>query len=196
MRIFLAILILIFSLQSWTKADDIRDFEIEGMSIGDSLKNYMDINLIKEALNNEFAFYYKKDFVTISTWEIRDKYKIYDDVGVVLNRNDKKYKIYALEGILYFQDKDIDKCHKKQIEITDSIKNSLDLSTEGNTFFIPKDRLKKHQKSIKYIDFELSEGGVIRTSCLEVKKGVAKNVDYHLLHVIVNSSLFWKYISK
>ena len=30
------LLILIFSFQSWTKADDIGDFQIEGMSIGDS----------------------------------------------------------------------------------------------------------------------------------------------------------------
>ena len=36
MKLFVAILVLIFSLQSWTKADDIRDFEIEGISIGDS----------------------------------------------------------------------------------------------------------------------------------------------------------------
>ena len=43
MRIFIAILVLIFSLQSWTKADDIRDFEIEGMSIGDSLLDYVDL---------------------------------------------------------------------------------------------------------------------------------------------------------
>ena len=35
MKIFLAVVILIFSLQSWTKADDIRDFQIEGISIGD-----------------------------------------------------------------------------------------------------------------------------------------------------------------
>ena len=40
MRIFLTILILILSFQSWTKADDIRDFEIEGMSIGDSALNF------------------------------------------------------------------------------------------------------------------------------------------------------------
>ena len=37
MRVFIAVLVLIFSLQSWTKANDISDFEIEGMSIGDSL---------------------------------------------------------------------------------------------------------------------------------------------------------------
>ena len=40
MKRFILIIILIFSLQSWTKADDIRDFEIEGMSIGDNLLNY------------------------------------------------------------------------------------------------------------------------------------------------------------
>ena len=37
MKKILLILIITFSLQSWTKADDIRDFEIEGMSIGYSL---------------------------------------------------------------------------------------------------------------------------------------------------------------
>ncbi len=37
MKIILSLLIIIFSLQSLTKADDIRDFEIEGISIGDSL---------------------------------------------------------------------------------------------------------------------------------------------------------------
>ena len=43
MRVFIVALVLIFSFQSWTKADDIRDFEIEGMSIGDSLLNFVDL---------------------------------------------------------------------------------------------------------------------------------------------------------
>ena len=37
MKRLLIILILTLSFQTLTKADDIRDFEIEGMSIGDSL---------------------------------------------------------------------------------------------------------------------------------------------------------------
>ena len=41
MKKFLAILILIFTLQTPSQADDIRDFEIEGMSIGDSLLDYL-----------------------------------------------------------------------------------------------------------------------------------------------------------
>ena len=41
MRIFLSALILIFSFQSWSAADDIRDFEIEGISVGDSLLKFI-----------------------------------------------------------------------------------------------------------------------------------------------------------
>ena len=48
MRVFIAVLVLIFSFQSWTKADDIRDFEIEGMSIGDSLLKYVSVDEIKK----------------------------------------------------------------------------------------------------------------------------------------------------
>ena len=40
MRKILITVILIFGFQSFTKADDIRDFEIEGMSIGDSLLKF------------------------------------------------------------------------------------------------------------------------------------------------------------
>ena len=41
MKIFLSILILIISFQSLTKADDIRDFEIE-VSIGDSALKFIE----------------------------------------------------------------------------------------------------------------------------------------------------------
>ena len=44
MKRLLLIIILTLSFQSWTKADDIRDFQIEGMSIGDSALDYFSIN--------------------------------------------------------------------------------------------------------------------------------------------------------
>ena len=49
MRNFLLILILTLSFQSLTKADDIRDFEIEGISIGDSLLDYFSEDQIKKS---------------------------------------------------------------------------------------------------------------------------------------------------
>ena len=54
MRVFIAVVVLIFSFQSWTKADDISDFEIEGMSLGDSLLDFF----TKEEINNNTKNYY------------------------------------------------------------------------------------------------------------------------------------------
>ena len=51
MKRLLLILILTFSFQTLTKADDIRDFEIGGMSIGDSLLKFMSVDEIN---NNTF----------------------------------------------------------------------------------------------------------------------------------------------
>ena len=48
------VLVLTFNLQSWTKADDIRDLEIEGMSIGNSILNFYSKNEIKESTKNYY----------------------------------------------------------------------------------------------------------------------------------------------
>ena len=58
MKVFITVLVLIFSFQSWTKADDISDFEIEGMSIGDSLLDSFNQSQIKaeKQLNKKIKF--------------------------------------------------------------------------------------------------------------------------------------------
>ena len=53
MKRLLLILILTLSFQTLTKADDIRDFEIEGMSIGDSALDF----LIKKKLKNKYLLF-------------------------------------------------------------------------------------------------------------------------------------------
>ena len=184
------------SFQSWTKADDISDFEIEGMSIGDSLLSYMNKNLIVNVMNNkDVAHYYEDDFVSISTWDIKNKFKTYDDVGVVLKIGDSQHKIFALEGTLYMdENSNIQKCYNKQNEIALDIKNSFNLENNGDTWFVKKDNLQKHQLSVKYIDYELRDGGSIRITCYEILKGVRKNSNLNLLYVVVNSSSFWNYL--
>ena len=48
MKVFLSILIIIFSLQSWAKSDDIKEFSIEGYSIGESLLDYFNDDQINK----------------------------------------------------------------------------------------------------------------------------------------------------
>ena len=77
MKIILIILISIFGFQSLTKADDIRDFEIEGISIGDSLLDFYSTGEI-ESLDDNFKVFYKdKEFYDLQldvkkheTWPI------------------------------------------------------------------------------------------------------------------------------
>ncbi len=62
MRVFIAVLVLIFSFQSWAKADDIRDFEIVGISIEDSALDYFSEKDIKKNTKN---WNKKKDFTNL-----------------------------------------------------------------------------------------------------------------------------------
>jgi hypothetical protein len=116
MKRLLLILILTFSFQTLTKADDIRDFEIEGMSIGDSLLKFINE---KEILNNKMNYQYKNDkYFSIS---INDSFylKTYDFIEIYLKKNDKKYIIYSIDAANFFDDKK--KCLSNMDEIKDDI---------------------------------------------------------------------------
>jgi len=107
MKIFLAILILIFSLQSWTKADDISDFEIEGMSVGESLLKYAFENEIKEKMVTD---YNSKTYSRYTLKNIHQKdFELYDDIQVHFKTKDKRYIIQAASGAIY-NNNEFDEC--------------------------------------------------------------------------------------
>ena len=107
MRIFLSVLILIFSLQSLAKTDDIRDFQIEGMSIGDSALNFFSES---EIINNiRHDAYEGSDGQFYDIYLKKDLSEIYDKVSLVFKKNDKKYIIYSLGGLIFY-DEDTENC--------------------------------------------------------------------------------------
>ena len=103
MRIFLSALILIFSLQSWTKADDISDFEIEGMSIGDSLLDYFSEAEIKSSID-EFQSDNKYTVILVSK-----NFKEYEAMELHFKNNDKLYSIVGIAGGVFYENK-FNKC--------------------------------------------------------------------------------------
>ena len=118
MRVFIAVIILIFSLQSWTKADDIRDFEIEGMSIGDSALDYLTVKEINENLFKNYFKNGKKRKYYVTGYFNSNKY---DQIEIYIKTGDKKYTIKAITG---FKDiKNLKTCITRRNEITDEIKN-------------------------------------------------------------------------
>ena len=125
MKKFLTIIILTISLTASPQADEIRDFQIEGMSLGDSLLDFFDKDLIeKEIYENKNTFWYKnKRFVQIGAsyknfYSLNVDSKTYDDLSIVIKPKDTSYKIYAIGGrLLCSTDINICKTKKKNIQL-------------------------------------------------------------------------------
>ena len=113
MRIFLLLLILIFSLQSLTKADNISDFEIEGMSIGNSLLDYMSKSEIKENYID-----YGSNLKFYASLFNRSSSQ-YDRIEIWLKAKDKKFVIYGINAGIYINNL------KECIELRDSIVSDI-----------------------------------------------------------------------
>ena len=107
--------LILFSFSAPSFADDIRDFEIEGVTIGDSLLDYMSEEEIKE---NVVYVYPDKKF-TVSVY--KKSSEMYDlGVGIEYKSNDQTYKIYGVTGNINF-DNNIEGCYEKYDEIEKEI---------------------------------------------------------------------------
>jgi len=113
-RLSLYLFLVLFTLQAPSWADDIRDFQIEGMSIGDSLLDHFSLSEITSKINSyedKGYIYNSRDFYSL-TFKNYPKFKIYDAVQVQLKDNDKEYKIYTIGGIKYYIS-NIKDCYEK-----------------------------------------------------------------------------------
>ena len=119
MRIFLSVLVIIFTLQSWTKADDIKSITIEGISIGDSALDYFSEKEIKQNVHDHYK---NKSFIPVQMNEY-SFFKTYDAVDFDYKAGDKNYIIQGLFGVLFFDD--INKCETQLDNIVNDISPML-----------------------------------------------------------------------
>ena len=160
MKRLLLIFILAFSFQTLTKGDDIRDFEIEGISIGDSLLDYVGKNLIESKFKSFYPNSDKFYLIEFDGTELKlsDEYTY---VSFHLKKNDNDFKIHSIKGMNIY-DNELDACLGKKKIIVNSIKDSLNNPKETsyeNNF----DNIYGNSKA--YIsDFE-TKSGFIRIWC-------------------------------
>ena len=164
MRIFLSVLILIFSFQSSTKADDIRDFEIEGMSIGDSALDYFSES---EIIKQKQDYYNDKTYTDSEIFTKNNS--IYHSLHVIYKTNDKNYIIEALEGTVLYEN-NVNKCYKKLDEIDEEVSN-LFKNTKRD-----KKKKRKHpadktgKSTTTDIIYFFKNGDVIMLACYDWSK--------------------------
>ena len=190
MRIFLAVIVLIFSLQSWTKADDISDFEIEGMSIGDTLLKIMSKDEIKSDMSQ---MYKSKKFSTV----IYFKTEVYDSVQFSFLTNDDNFIVKSIEAKLIFK-YDIESCLKKQEEVAKSIKEAIGSYTQ----YLPRDKQARLSdpsgKSFMYAEafmFNKSEE-MVQIYCTDWSEDFEKKEWHDELKVSIWSDSFSKFFRR
>ena len=169
---FLLIFILFLNFQSLVKANDISDFEIEGISINISALDFMSK---KEIKNNILPYFDTKRNYYISNFA--SDLKLYDQVEIYLKSNDNKYQIKSIVAGIFINELDVCLDQKKKIV------NELD------KVFLNVEKLsgsKKHEsdptgKSIHHIDqYNLNYPNHIRVECTQfsddmINSGLAQN---------------------
>ena len=118
MKILLTLFVLLFS--SSVVADDISDFEIEGMSVGDSLLDYYS----EEEMNSFRIYeYVDKEFYSMDLLNTSLTFKIYDGMQVQLKTKDNKYILHGMSGLLIYKNNEFNQCMEKLKIIKKDISN-------------------------------------------------------------------------
>jgi len=169
MKKLLGIVVLGLLLSLSAKADDIRDFEIEGVSIGESLLDKYN----KNVLDNIEKYYYpnSKKIVGLYSEVFNKNLNNYDAIQFSVTPED--YKIEAIAGMNYeFQNKQ-EECYRKMEKIFDEI---LSLFPNSKTI---KDKESPHDadssgKSVGKVYKINLDNGVIRVACTDWAENIPR----------------------
>ena len=159
---------------SHIKSDEIDIYQIEGISINDSLLNIFtkkyiskkskDVKLGKKKYSN-----YKKIY--------KDKNnKLYDRVVLYYKSGDLRYAIKKIIGRKYFKNK-IEECYKSQQNISNDLEKSLINSEKIETDIIKNPSYPNGDSYYKVITFYMNENSSIWLICNDYSKKDTKTKD-------------------
>ena len=191
-RLSLYLFLILFTLQTSSWADDISDFQIEGISIGDSLLDYLSESEIKET---KYYGYKLKDYYT--TYFNLPTFETYEFVQVNIKDGDNNFTIASVEG--GFKE-NFSKCkqRKKKIE-----KELISLFPNLKLFygeeFSPENDPSGLSKAIitdLYFNTSL-ESASIRVMCVDRSKKIEEEKGwFDSLRVVMNSKEFNIFLEK
>ena len=185
---FLIILVLIINLPNLSIADDIRDFQIEGMSLGDSLLDYVteeEINLNLSKPDWRYKLTEQKFIVTIIS---NESFEIYEYLSIHLRKNDKKYIIHSIDGMKDYEN--IDECFKDQKKIAEELSDTLVYKKKfEQTFKHSGDKTGKSTVSGIYFVFKSGALGEVTCYDMAPHMNVASGIN-----VALSTKELWDYM--
>ena len=192
MKRLLLIIILTLSFHTLTKANDIKDFEIAGMSIGDSLLDHFSKNEILSALKkqplNGYIYPSKK---YRSARFFSNKFGNYEQVIVSFRDKDKQFIIEHIMGVIDYKN-NFSKCFIKINSVENAIDDfKSDFSKNKGTYYHSSDPTGKSK--ITQVGYEFANGPIILASCADWSKET--NIT-DALRVEIQSKNFRKFVEK
>ena len=161
MRVFITILILFFTLQSVVKADDIKEFEINGVSIGDNLLDFFS----ESEINNNKSYLYKNKKYAQFGKDLENS--VYEGVFFEFKDNGK-YIVESVIGKIFYNNIDFNECFKKEKNILNELKNLF----ENNSIYTnhgiqPHEGDPSGKSKGSWHTFELNDGsGYVYLECM------------------------------
>ena len=181
MRVFLLILSLFFIFQTWTKADDIRDFEIGNFSLNESLLNYYSKKkLMSNWDDQKIAYGFKSEKYYMFAF-FGSEFDPYDSVVLYTLRSDNNFTIKSITG--FRPDFEIKKCYKEMKIIATEINNMFPNSKKENYGPVVKSLDPSGKSTEKGIIFILKNGNVAGVSCIDYSKEYLDKYDWESDHM-------------
>jgi len=113
--------LLIFIFISSSNASNINDFQVEEISVGDSLLKHFSRDEIEKS-KQEISYYSEKKFGVLTFY--KNSLKEYDAVSVTVKPGDPNYKIYSISGRIRYDNK-LSECKNKMKIILKDISKIL-----------------------------------------------------------------------
>ena len=172
-KLSLYLFLILFSFQTSSWADDIRDFQIEGMSIEDSLLDYFTKEYIKNKLGE--SLYSNQNEINHVFLLNEPTFNIYEGIQVHFRTNDEKFIIIGIDGFIYFAD-NFKGCKKKMKEIALELNKTFNFYEETSSKGAhPGD---KTGKSTTLADSFFLDTGSVSVRCYDWSNAMTKKYNY------------------
>ena len=156
-------------------ANEISEYEIEGISVGDSLLNFFTKNKIENFINYDdqtnttfrILEFSKKEYSNLTN---------YDSMQIYHKPKDDEYIVFGVRGIIFCETKQI--CINKHKNIIKDLKNSFSNfnSAKKEKFKHPSDKTGKSEVELIFLDLDNGYIAVRYTNWSE-KMDYSDNVD-------------------
>ena len=190
MKQLLKICVVNFFLIVPSQANDISEFQIGGINLGESLLNYVNEEKIRRIMKTDYPNSKKFSRIVIKLPDVKD----YSNIMFHFKTNDKKYIIHSISGQIGYRES-FEQCLSNKEKISLDV---MEVFLNSNLKKV-KSRKKHALDNESIVDneyFFFPNGGFIEIGCYDWSKKTEEKLNYvDHLKVAINSEEFDKFLT-